>query len=117
MGILKLVSLGKLRLPRRNRADIRYALVSEQGKGQPKYVRMRGQTVEEVVTRSEYTSAVSLSKPSDLSIAKQIGNRSDPTTRRDRTRIPIRQRIIHQEYPRKELVGIRCAITGKSNDC
>jgi ATP-dependent DNA helicase 2 subunit 1 len=37
----------------------RYALVSEQGKGQPKYVRMRGQTVEEVVTRSEYTSAVS----------------------------------------------------------
>jgi ATP-dependent DNA helicase 2 subunit 1 len=37
----------------------RYALVSEQGKGQPKSVRMRGQTVEEVVTRSEYTSAVS----------------------------------------------------------
>lgn len=42
-----------------DKADVRYALVSEQGKGQPKYVRMRGQTVEEVVTRSEFTSAVS----------------------------------------------------------
>lgn len=36
----------------------RYALVSPQGKGQPKYVRMRGETVEEVVTKTEYTSAV-----------------------------------------------------------
>ncbi|GFZ48712.1 ATP-dependent DNA helicase II subunit 1 [Saitozyma sp. JCM 24511] len=35
-----------------------YAMVSTQGKGQPKYVRMRGQTVEEVVTKTEYTSAV-----------------------------------------------------------
>lgn len=33
-------------------------MVSTQGKGQPKYVRMRGQTVEEVVTKTEYTSAV-----------------------------------------------------------
>jgi hypothetical protein len=90
MGILRLVSLGKLRLPRRNRADVRYALVSEQGKGQPKYVRMRGQTVEEVVTRSEYTSAVSSGDLSRSSTAKQLGNRSSPPTRRDRTRIPIR---------------------------
>ena len=37
---------------------IRYSLISEQGKGQPKYVRLRGQTVEEVVTKTEYTSAV-----------------------------------------------------------
>lgn len=36
----------------------RYALVSSQEKGQPKYVRMRGQTVEEVLTKTEYTSAV-----------------------------------------------------------
>ena len=41
-----------------NFAHIRYALVSVQGKGQPKYVRMRGQTVEEVLTKTEYTSAV-----------------------------------------------------------
>jgi hypothetical protein len=40
----------------------RYALVSAQGKGQPKYVRMRGQTVEEVQTKTEYTSAVSESR-------------------------------------------------------
>ncbi len=40
----------------------RYALVSSQGKGQPKYVRMRGQTVEEVLTKTEHTSAVSLVK-------------------------------------------------------
>jgi hypothetical protein len=90
MGILRLVSLGKLRLSRRNRADVSYALVSEQGKGQPKYVRMRGQTVEEVVTRSEYTSAVSFHNSTILSTAKQIGNRSSPPTRRDRACIPVR---------------------------
>ena len=33
-------------------------MISEQGKGQPKYVRLRGQTVEEIVTKTEYTSAV-----------------------------------------------------------
>lgn len=33
-------------------------MISEQGKGQPKYVRMRGQAVEEVMTKTEYTSAV-----------------------------------------------------------
>ena len=37
----------------------RYALISAQGKGQPKYVRMRGQQVEEVLTKTEYTAAVS----------------------------------------------------------
>ena len=36
----------------------RYALISSQGKGQPKYVRMRGQQVEEVLTKTEYTAAV-----------------------------------------------------------
>jgi len=90
MGILKLGFLGKLRDPRVDKADVRYALVSEQGKGQPKYVRMRGQTVEEVVTRSEYTSAVSVPHSAISRKAKQIGNRSSPPTRRDRTRIPIR---------------------------
>jgi hypothetical protein len=35
-------------------------MISEQGKGQPKYVRMRGQAVEEVMTKTEYTSAVRL---------------------------------------------------------
>jgi len=43
-------------------ASFRYALVSAQGKGQPKYVRMRGQTVEEVLTKTEYTSAVCLTQ-------------------------------------------------------
>lgn len=34
-----------------------YAIVSAQTKGQPKYVRMRGQTVDEVSTKTQYTSA------------------------------------------------------------
>jgi ATP-dependent DNA helicase 2 subunit 1 len=34
-------------------------LVSAQGKGVPKMVRMRGQVVEEVQSKTEYTSAVS----------------------------------------------------------
>lgn len=32
--------------------------MSEQGKGVQKYVRMRGQVVEEVAVKTEYTSAV-----------------------------------------------------------
>lgn len=36
-----------------------YALISEQKKGQPKNVRMRGQAVEEVAIKTAYTSAVS----------------------------------------------------------
>lgn len=36
----------------------RYSMVSEQSKGASKYVKMRGQAVEEVQTKTEYTSAV-----------------------------------------------------------
>ena len=47
--------------------QVRYALVSAQGKGVPKYVRMRGQKVEEVVTKTEYTSAVRPISPGEHS--------------------------------------------------
>lgn len=33
-------------------------MVSEQGKGASRYVKMRGQVVEEVQSKTEYTSAV-----------------------------------------------------------
>lgn len=59
MEISRLVYQGMALRSRETTLTGRYALVSEQGKGQPKYVRMRGQTVEEVVIKSEYTSAVS----------------------------------------------------------
>lgn len=39
-----------------------YSLVSEQGKGQTKYVRMRGPVIEQVITKTQYTSVVSESK-------------------------------------------------------
>ncbi|OCF44617.1 hypothetical protein I317_01504 [Kwoniella heveanensis CBS 569] len=53
-----------------------YALVSSQGKGQPKLVRMRGQTVEEVQIKSEYTSAETgaVLKDTEIGQAFQFGN-------------------------------------------
>ncbi|RSH91860.1 ATP-dependent DNA helicase II subunit 1 [Saitozyma podzolica] len=53
-----------------------YATVSTQGKGQPKYVRMRGQTVEEVVTKTEYTSAETgaVLPDDEIGQAYQFGN-------------------------------------------
>ncbi|ORY33453.1 SPOC like C-terminal domain-containing protein [Naematelia encephala] len=55
-----------------------YALVSSQGKGQPKYVRMRGQAVEEVLTKSEYTSAETgaVLRDEEIGQAFQFGNES-----------------------------------------
>ena len=55
-----------------------YALVSSQGKGQPKYVRMRGQQVEEVVTRSEYSSAETgaVLRDEEIDFAYKFGNDS-----------------------------------------
>ncbi|WVR00189.1 hypothetical protein IAU59_007331 [Kwoniella sp. CBS 9459] len=55
-----------------------YALVSTQGKGQPKLVRMRGQTVEEVQIKSEYTSAETgaVLKDTEIGQAFQFGNES-----------------------------------------
>lgn len=37
----------------------RYSMISEQGKGTPKMVYMRGQTIEEVVVKTEYHTEVS----------------------------------------------------------
>ncbi|WWC91681.1 uncharacterized protein L201_006627 [Kwoniella dendrophila CBS 6074] len=53
-----------------------YAMVSTQGKGQPKLVRMRGQTVEEVQIKSEYTSAETgaVLKDTEIGQAFQFGN-------------------------------------------
>ncbi|KAL7418434.1 ATP-dependent DNA helicase II subunit 1 [Cryptotrichosporon argae] len=53
-----------------------YALVSVQGKGVPKLVRMRGQTIEEVVTKTEYTSAETgaVLRDSEIGQAFQFGN-------------------------------------------
>ncbi|WWD03626.1 hypothetical protein V865_001681 [Kwoniella europaea PYCC6329] len=55
-----------------------YAMVSTQGKGQPKLVRMRGQTVEEVQIKSEYTSAETgaVLKDTEIGQAFQFGNES-----------------------------------------
>lgn len=55
-----------------------YAMISSQGKGQPKYVRMRGQIVEEVVVKSEYTSAETgaILRPEEIGSAYQFGNES-----------------------------------------
>ncbi|WVW86165.1 hypothetical protein I302_108206 [Kwoniella bestiolae CBS 10118] len=55
-----------------------YAMVSSQGKGQPKLVRMRGQTVEEVQIKSEYTSAETgaVLKDTEIGQAFQFGNES-----------------------------------------
>ncbi|KAK8853185.1 hypothetical protein IAR55_003887 [Kwoniella newhampshirensis] len=53
-----------------------YAMVSSQGKGQPKLVRMRGQTVEEVQIKTEYTSAETgaVLKDAEIGQAYQFGN-------------------------------------------
>ncbi|WWC64593.1 uncharacterized protein I303_107204 [Kwoniella dejecticola CBS 10117] len=53
-----------------------YAMVSTQGKGQPKLVRMRGQTVEEVQIKSEYTSAETgaVLNENEIAQAFQFGN-------------------------------------------
>ncbi|WVR07687.1 hypothetical protein IAU60_004729 [Kwoniella sp. DSM 27419] len=53
-----------------------YAMVSVQGKGQPKLVRMRGQTVEEVQIKSEYTSAETgaVLRDNEIGQAFQFGN-------------------------------------------
>ncbi|KAI9634077.1 SPOC like C-terminal domain-containing protein [Dioszegia hungarica] len=53
-----------------------YSMISEQGKGQPKYVRMRGQAVEEVMTKTEYTSAEtgSILRPEEIGQAYQFGH-------------------------------------------
>lgn len=53
-------------------------MISKQTKGQPKYVRMRGQTVEEVVTKTEYTSAETGAtlRPEEISPAYQFGHTS-----------------------------------------
>ncbi|RXK40524.1 hypothetical protein M231_02176 [Tremella mesenterica] len=55
-----------------------YSLVSSQGKGQPKYVRMRGQQVEEVLTKTEYTSAETgaILREEEIGQAFQFGNES-----------------------------------------
>ncbi|ORX40593.1 SPOC like C-terminal domain-containing protein [Kockovaella imperatae] len=55
-----------------------YALVSTQTKGQPKYVRMRGQEVEEVVTKTEYTAAETgaVLRPEEIGHAFQFGHES-----------------------------------------
>jgi ATP-dependent DNA helicase 2 subunit 1 len=58
METSRLVSLGKSRWM--TIANSSYSLVSEQGKGVQKYVRMRGQVVEEVAVKTEHTSAVRL---------------------------------------------------------
>ncbi|WWC72003.1 uncharacterized protein I206_105962 [Kwoniella pini CBS 10737] len=53
-----------------------YAMLSSQGKGQPKLVRMRGQTVEEVLVKSEYTSAETgaVLKDTEIGQAFKFGN-------------------------------------------
>lgn len=55
-----------------------YSMISKQTKGQPKYVRMRGQTVEEIVTKTEYTSAETGAtlRPEEISPAYQFGHTS-----------------------------------------
>ncbi|WWD19602.1 hypothetical protein CI109_104064 [Kwoniella shandongensis] len=55
-----------------------YAMISAQGKGQPKLVRMRGQTVEEVQIKTEYTSAETgaVLKDTEIGQAYQFGNES-----------------------------------------
>ncbi|KAK4689603.1 ATP-dependent DNA helicase 2 subunit 1, partial [Tremellales sp. Uapishka_1] len=55
-----------------------YSLISVQGKGQPKMVRMRGQTVEEIQLRTEYTSAETgaVLKDEEVGQAYQFGHES-----------------------------------------